>query len=48
MDWYNFVRDVCAQYFVDHPVTPGIEVEIDELKFGKRKYNRGGWSRSIG
>ena len=35
---------MCAQYFIDHPAViggPGAEVEIDESKFGKRKYNRG-------
>ena len=40
VDWYNFLRDVCAQYYVDHPNViggPGIEVEIDESKFGRRK-----------
>ena len=44
VDWYNFIRDVCAQHFISHPAViggPGIEVEIDESKFGKRKYNRG-------
>ncbi|KAL5505298.1 hypothetical protein EMCRGX_G006706 [Ephydatia muelleri] len=44
VDWYNFIRDICAQYFVDHPTViggPGTEVEIDESKFGRRKYNRG-------
>ena len=44
VDWYNFIRDICAQYFIDHPAIiggPGVEVEIDESKFGKRKYNRG-------
>ena len=44
MDWYNFIPDVCAQYFLDHPVKiggPGVEVEIDESKFGRRRYNRG-------
>ena len=44
VDWYNFLCDVCAQYFVDHPVKiggPGIELEIDESKFGRHKYNRG-------
>ena len=41
VDWYNFVRDICAQHFIDNPVQiggQGIEVEIDESKFGKRKY----------
>ena len=44
MDWYNFICDVCAQYFLDHPTTIGgdrVEVEIDESKFGRRKYHRG-------
>ena len=44
VDWYSFNRDSCAQYFIDHPVIiggPGVEAEIDESKFGKRKYNRG-------
>ena len=40
------MRDICKQYFIDHPSVigyggPGIEVEIHESKFGKRKYNRG-------
>ena len=40
MDWYNFIRDVCAEYFTRNPVViggPGVEVEIDESKFGKKK-----------
>ena len=44
VDWFNFIRDVCAQFFLDYTVKiggPGIEVEIDESKFGRRKYNRG-------
>ncbi|KAL5502984.1 hypothetical protein EMCRGX_G009855 [Ephydatia muelleri] len=44
VDWYNFVRDICAEYFLAHPAViggPGVEVEIDESIFGKRKYNRG-------
>ena len=44
VDWYNFIRDVCAQYFIDHPAIiggQGVEDEIDESKFGRRKYNRG-------
>ena len=43
VDWYNFIRDICIQFFIDHPAVvggPGKEVEIDESKFGKRKYNR--------
>ena len=38
VDWYNFHR---AQYFLHHPITIGGIVEIDESKFGKRKYNQG-------
>ena len=44
VDWYNFIRDICAHYFIDHPAIiggPGVKVEIDESKFGNRKYNRG-------
>ena len=44
VDWYNFVRDICAEYFLAHPAVigwAGVEVEIDESKFGKRKYNGG-------
>ena len=46
MDWYNFVRDVCAEYFTRNSVViggPGVAVEIDESKFGCRKYNGGHW-----
>ena len=38
------MRDVCAQYFVDHPAKiggPMVEVEIDESKFRRQKYHRG-------
>ena len=40
----DVLRDICIQFFIDHPAVvggPGKEVEIDESKFGKRKYNRG-------
>ena len=45
VDWYNFVREVCAQILIADTTPiggPGITVEIDESKFaGRRKYNRG-------
>ena len=40
IDWYNFCR---AEYMRRNPTViggPGKVVEIDEAKFGKRKYNR--------
>ena len=45
VDWFNFCREVCAVY-MDQIETEkiggvGKVVEIDESKFGKRKYNRG-------
>ena len=44
IDWYNFCRDTCAEYMLRNLTViggPGKIVEIDEAKFGKRKYNRG-------
>eukprot|EP00731_Ephydatia_muelleri_P033819 Em0039g5a len=35
IDWYNFIRDVCAQYFIDHPAViggPGIEEREKKLR----------------
>ncbi len=44
VDWYNFCREVCLEILVGENEQiggPGVEVEIDESKFGKRKYHRG-------
>ena len=44
VDWKNFVRDICGEYFLRHPVAiggVGHIVEIDESAWTKRKYNRG-------
>ena len=49
IDWYNFVRDVCAIDVRNHPQPLGgfdnngspIVVEIDESYFYHRKYHRG-------
>ena len=44
VDWKNFVRDICGEYFLRHPAViggVGHIVEIDESGWTKRKYNRG-------
>ena len=44
VDWYNFAREVCVEILSNRSEKiggPGKHVEIDESKFGKRKYNRG-------
>ena len=38
VDCYNYHRDVCTQWFLDHPVQVGVGkvVEIDKSKFGRK------------
>ena len=44
VDWKSFLRDICAEHFIDNPVQLGglgMTVEINESIFTRRKYNRG-------
>ena len=44
VDWASFCREVCLIAYIENPVKiggKGLVVEIDESKFGKRKYWRG-------
>ena len=44
MDWYNLYREVCSEVLIKEDAKiggPGKTVEIDESKFGKRKYHKG-------
>ena len=41
-DWASFCREVCISYVLDNQtkiVGDGMTVEVDESKFGRRKYN---------
>ena len=42
--WRNFMRDICAEYFMQNPMMiggPGVVVQIDESMFVRRKHNVG-------
>jgi hypothetical protein len=44
VDWYNFSREVCTSILEKNSEKlggPGKIVEIDESKFGKRKFHKG-------
>ncbi|CAF3346223.1 unnamed protein product [Rotaria socialis] len=44
VDWKNFMRDLCVEYFIQNSAViggPVHVVEIDESAWVKRKYNRG-------
>ncbi|KAG1685698.1 hypothetical protein GQR58_008939 [Nymphon striatum] len=44
IDWYNFIRGICANCLNDHPVQmggPGMVVEIDEREFMRPKNSKG-------
>jgi transposase-like protein len=44
VDWRNFLRDICAEHFLRNPVRiggVGVEVQIDESVFVRRKHNVG-------
>ena len=44
VDWKCFLRDICAEHFIEHPLHirgPSVTVEINESVFTRRKYNRG-------
>jgi hypothetical protein len=44
VDWSQFFRDICCEWFIQNPQMiggPNVVVEIDETYVYKRKYNRG-------
>ena len=51
VDWFNFCREVCSEVIENENVKisgPGKTVEIDESKFGKRKYHKAGERKVFG
>ena len=41
--WQNFIRDVCCQHLLDHPVKMGRTVEADKSKFMHGKCHCGAY-----
>ena len=44
VDWNNYLREVCADQLLKHPMAiggPGCDVELDESLFSRRKNNSG-------
>ena len=45
VDWFNFCRELCVEVLEEDRYSQiggeGIVVEIDESKFGKRKFHKG-------
>ena len=41
IDWYNFIRDVVAEYFLDHPIAIGGPIQIRKEKIQQREVGGG-------
>ena len=45
-EWRTLIHTAVASWFINNPIPlggPGVIVELDKAKFGKRKYNRGAY-----